>query len=80
MDDCQDSEYFSKELLKYKPLDCSIYTFQDFNNQAAGLRLREQINLDSFFQVNVEYPSDRSGVIVEYDLSGADLEKTGDVT
>ena len=80
LDECQDLGYFSKELLRYKSLDCSIYTFQDFNNQAAGLRLREQINLDSFFQVNVEYPSDRSGVIVEYDLSGADLEKTGDVT
>lgn len=80
LDECQDLGYFSKELLRYKSLDCSIYTFQDFNNQAAGLRLREQINLDSFFQVNVEYLSDRSGVIVEYDLSGASLEKTGDVT
>lgn len=69
LDDCQDSEYFSKELLKYKPLDCSIYTFQDFNGQVEKSKLKENVDLDSFFQVKVEYPNDRSGVIVEYDLS-----------
>ena len=69
LDDCQDSEYFSKELLKYKPLDCSIYTFQDFNGQVEKSKLKENVDLDSFFQAKMEYPNDRSGVIVEYDLS-----------
>ncbi len=41
LDECQDSEYFSKELLKYRPLDCSIYTFQDFHGQVEKSKLKK---------------------------------------